>query len=1096
MKKCILLFLLITSFFAFGQVKVRNAYKQFTKGDLGRAIELLNEANLEDATREFYYVRALCTAEAASTSEQFNGVYNDLLKANPSSEVDLKELERLEKNFDLNLTSFKVLEARFFALAFNYYQKSNSVLSWKEHNSRFGLSPFRDTALYFEGLSAFTEASANGGNKEKLQLVIRDYPTKSASRLAYNALGELEFAVANSANSSSVLRDFSTKYSKHSRSQEALNIARTMDFRRSMSEPSIDNLEGFVKMYSDSPERRAALSTLDSVYYESLLSGFDLSTFLAYHKQFTSGARRLKADSICNFNMHLDAIKGQFAEDKWQKVSEIRSPKSYSYTLVNRLIENLNTTRVPYLNDRFNYSLRAIQSGSLNPSIYQAEVILREGDSWFRVRKNSKWGLIYVDPKGSVEVIAEALYDDIGVRSNGSCFQVERRNSVGAKEIGIIDGTGKWIVPIGEQFTDITFLENGKILATGSSWSELTDVWSRSLIKFSGTLNRVNGANLLRENDAKGQIRAIYSLGGERLLLGTSISLIQHQGAGLVNIKSDGKNWLVVSDTLVPSPTTEFVYFCQDSKNYISGKKTEEWSLESPLTIVVNGVKKLFADANGFSLYPGFAVLWNGAGDGQVYATANFSQVVKNVKACYHANNVLAVQTSDAGVQLLRSTNSGYQTVAIAGATSVNNNVLYLEGDESGDPEGWVTDEGEGGFSDEYDSEWYLEGLDVNFVTSTRLFDQERELKTVLVPIEFASTNGVVDTMGRLVYNDERSLLGIHNWVAELSSNELTLLDPNGMSLTGSLVGWIDEYTFLYGKGSEIYIHQSNAKRFSQGTNVKLCEDCSVNGAISPGLFEVTFNGFPAFIQISGGKANILGNYLNSSYRGFASKFAELRDEYFEDDDPSYSTYSSSLDQLEAPSEFKYPLAVMKLKLALSLSSYEVSGCIQGLKKFLEFSRDEKISIYEMVAFHYYINSEYSRAVDYYALLEELLPATFIERYGAMAGEANLKSYNRSKAKEIFLKYTNYDERLAWDQLGHIYFDERSFESAIDSWKAALAAARRDKSEWYWSNGWVFINIGAGYANLNNNAKMCEYYRIALGSGNEEAKLRYNNQCK
>jgi tetratricopeptide (TPR) repeat protein len=350
--------------------------------------------------------------------------------------------------------------------------------------------------------------------------------------------------------------------------------------------------------------------------------------------------------------------------------------------------------------------------------------------------------------------------------------------------------------------------------------------------------------------------------------------------------------------------------------------------------------------------------------------------------------------------------------------------------------------------------------------------------------------------MGRLVYNDERSLLGIHNWVAELSSNELTLLDPNGMSLTGSLVGWIDEYTFLYGKGSEIYIHHSKAKRFSQGTNVKLCEDWSVNGALSPGLFEVTYNGFPAFIQISGGKANILGNYLNSSYRGFASKFAELRDEYFEDDDPSYSTYSSSLDQLDAPSEFKYPLALMKLKLALSLSSYEVSSCIQGLKKFLEFSRDEKISIYERVAYHYDYEGEYSRAVDYYELLEELLPATFIERYGAMAGEANLKSYNRSKAKEIFLKYTNYNERLAWDQLGHIYFDERSFESAIDSWKAALAAARRDKSEWYWSNGWVFINIGAAYANLNNVAKMCEYYRIALGSGNEEAKLRYNNQCK
>jgi tetratricopeptide (TPR) repeat protein len=170
--------------------------------------------------------------------------------------------------------------------------------------------------------------------------------------------------------------------------------------------------------------------------------------------------------------------------------------------------------------------------------------------------------------------------------------------------------------------------------------------------------------------------------------------------------------------------------------------------------------------------------------------------------------------------------------------------------------------------------------------------------------------------------------------------------------------------------------------------------------------------------------------------------------------------------------------------------------CIQELKKFLEFTKDEKVRIYEMVAYHYDYEGEYSRAVEYYELLEELLPATFIERYGASAGDANLKSYNRSKAKEIFLRYTNYDERLAWDQLGYIYFEEQSFQSAIDSWKAALAAARRDKMESYWSSGSVFINIGAAYANLNNTDKMCEYYRIALGSGNEEAQRRYNYQCK
>jgi tetratricopeptide (TPR) repeat protein len=1089
MKKCTLFFLLVSSFFAIGQAKVKNAYKQYGKGEIDRAVELLNEVKVEDAAREFFYVRALCTIESAATPEQLLNVYNDLIRANPAFESDEKEVERLEKNFELTPTSFGEVERRFFALAFNYYQGLNTLPSWKEHNARFTASPYRDTAYYFEGMSAFSEANAGGGDKVKLQAIIRDYPTKSASKLAYNALGELEFAEAVLANQSAVLRDFSIKFSKHARSQEALNMARTMDFKRAMAESSISNLEGFVKTYSDSPERRAALNTLDSVYYESLLKGFDVATFRAYHEQFTTGVRRLKADSICNYNLHLDVIRGQYDDEKWQKVIGIRNPKSYQFTLVNRLIENLKTTRVPYLNDRYNYTLRSIQSGAPNAFMYQAEVILREGDSWFRVRKNNKWGLIYVDPKGSVEVLAEPLYDDIGTLKNGFCFQVERTNSSGAQERGIIDGTGNWIVPVGQAYSDFTFLERGKILATKSSSSELIDLWSQGVVPFAGTVERVYTANLLREQDAKGQVRAIYTLDGERLLLGTSISIIQHLGSGVVNVKSEGTNWLVVGDSLVPSPTTEFVYLYQDSKNYISGKKTDEWSVISPFTIVEKGVKKVFADANGFNEDGGFAVLWNKSGVGQVYSTTNFSQAAKNVQACYRDNNILAVQTGDAGVQLLRSTKDGYQSVAVAGATAVDNNIIYVEEDFYGEYH-----DGYDGDGEHYDGGFYLEGLNEGFITSTQLISQD-ELKIELVPLEFASSRGVVDTTGRLLYNDERSLW-THSWVAQTYSSGRFLVDPDGISLTGNWLGWIDEFTFLFEKGSEVYVHQSKSKRFSQGTNVKLCDDCSVNGAVRPGLYEVTFNGFPAYVQVSSGKANVLGNYLNSSFCQFAIKFKKMNEDYLEDSDPSYYTYSRAIDNLGAPNEFKYPLAVMKLEIALALSSYEVSSCIQELKKFLEFTKDEKVRIYEMVASHYFYDSQYGNAVDYFDLLEELLPVSFIERYGWMAGRANKEDYNRSKAKEIFLKYTNYDEVRAWDQLGYIYFEESSYESAIESWKAALAAARRDKMESYWSSGSVFINIGAAYANLNNTDKMCEYYRIALGSGNEEAQRRYNYQCK
>jgi hypothetical protein len=72
----------------------------------------------------------------------------------------------------------------------------------------------------------------------------------------------------------------------------------------------------------------------------------------------------------------------------------------------------------------------------------------------------------------------------------------------------------------------------------------------------------------------------------------------------------------------------------------------------------------------------------------------------------------------------------------------------------------------------------------------------------------------------------------------------------------------------------------------------------------------------------------------------------------------------------------------------------------------------------------------------------------------------------------------------------------RNFPEAAESWKNALASAKRLNDNVFWSDGLVFINIGAAYANIGDNAKMCEFYNIAIGSGNKEAIQRYKEQCK
>jgi tetratricopeptide (TPR) repeat protein len=113
-----------------------------------------------------------------------------------------------------------------------------------------------------------------------------------------------------------------------------------------------------------------------------------------------------------------------------------------------------------------------------------------------------------------------------------------------------------------------------------------------------------------------------------------------------------------------------------------------------------------------------------------------------------------------------------------------------------------------------------------------------------------------------------------------------------------------------------------------------------------------------------------------------------------------------------------------------------------------------------------------------------------------MAGITYAGINERAQAKKMFENYIRHDEVSAWDQLGHIYFDERDYDMAIKSWNSALTSAKNSGREYFWSDGNVFVNLGAAFANKDNKAEMCKNYRAGMGFGNEEAARRYNSQCK
>ena len=64
----------------------------------------------------------------------------------------------------------------------------------------------------------------------------------------------------------------------------------------------------------------------------------------------------------------------------------------------------------------------------------------------------------------------------------------------------------------------------------------------------------------------------------------------------------------------------------------------------------------------------------------------------------------------------------------------------------------------------------------------------------------------------------------------------------------------------------------------------------------------------------------------------------------------------------------------------------------------------------------------------------------------------------------------------ALNSVGHVSFELKDYSQAKDDWLTALDLARNYEWFEFWESGNIFINIGAAWANLGDQEKMCEYY--------------------
>ena len=1082
MKGFIFLLAFIVSSNLLGQTKAKNAYKQFSKGDYEKANELLSEVKAEDIRLEFYYVRSLCNLQSANSKEVYFSIYEDLLKGNPELEKDPKELEDLFKSFDLNTASYDAAKDNFFKSAFNFYKGLDQTESWKDHNDKYASSPLLTDAYNLESLAALRDALANGGNPLKLKSVYEDYENMEASTKAYDAWGELEFKAAVALNNTEALRTFSESFSSHKRSEEAFSMARAMDYKVVMNDLSIPKLEKFISIYEDGEEHTAVFNALDSLYHKDLMLNFKDVAFEAYSKKFTEGARRLQLDSLFNTLLY-----NKLAEGNWEYVQEWdkrikRNATSFGYEQVKRLSENLEVTVLPFLNDRNNYSLGTVSGKPLTGEAanFKAKTILRDGNSLFRYQVGEKWGILYLDSQGKIQQLTQAIYDDISSLTK-QVYQVTITKPGGNNLSGYLNVLGEEVVPLGT-YDLITTLENGNLLVgKGTSYSLLNP--------FKGKVNSFTNKTALTDGvlavyDEKEIIREVYTLSGKSLAKGISISLKNLNQT--INVKIDGKSFLVLNDSLVPSPSTELIAFYLDSKNYISSKNPDE----QKYSITASGVKGIEMSCDYLTINEEMIIFNLSAGGHKLVSTRNLSEMLNNITT-----------VSDLGGVYLTSNPSGSMNLIVPQQGKMTTTPVPFV--NTPDPEEEFYGDGDGGGfgGDGYDLFWISELDERSYSTSSpRSSFEWTEKYTDLVPVEIGETSGYVNLSGELIlpsqFNYAQQFSG---WTAQVMNEEgdYFIIDADGNPIAqGYLSQWVNSTTFLYGDGGKIFEYTSPKQSAENGRITEICSSCFIRQVIAPGIYEVDVDNFIGYVTKKNNQGQFLGEYLNSSFRKFKVKYDKLVSEYWSTENDFYEV-SSLIDELGAPKDLTYSMTLIKLRVAMDKDYSDFTSILDELSSFSNFNLEEKESVYSQLFNHFYYQENYYQAATYLNQLMGVMEYDkFIQNYGYMAGITYAGINERAQAKKMFENYIRHDEVSAWYQLGHIYFDERDFDMAIKSWNSALTAAKNSDREYFWSDGNIFLNLGAAFANQNNKAEMCKNYRAGMSFGNEEATRRFNASCK
>ena len=1108
---------------AHAQNSAKSAFKQYKKGNLEKANQLLDEIELKgEQALPYYYVKTLCVLESAATPEDYKRALYFILKSDPRSIIDPKESKSLNKIYELNAESYDELLSSFYRQVFLAYKSSNTAELWLDHNAVFAYSTQRDSAFLYEANSVFADMEpALEEYSTFYSKYIKGKYTEEIAIEAYQKRVNLEFLKVDESGNLELLYDFAYRYQKESQfkllvgqacskairfdddSKRLLKFAVRFNgagFENLVSDArlkafnvdyvvlktevdsgtlSIQPVKEFILNYSNQTEACEAIrNNLDSLTFLRLTTNFNTDNYAAYISNFPSSKIRGSLDSLLNTYVYRIMMDDDLktALDLYEGFNMPES--SYGYDVIQGLINNRTLSYIPALNEYNSYSFKRIDGKSLSSDIdeFNAEVILRDGYSLFRFKDSDGWGVVQIDENRKVKELfrcdeVSTLTNNLYLTKSGDVYSVIATNG---EVLTTSDKTPPLILP------------TGNILVPGSK-SMIIDPWNKSKVEIDHWLTTLNEYCLSAQSaTSSNEIVALYDMAGEELISGRKLEVEGTIGS-VQNLLVDGKRYVLYEDSIFKNPVNKYLIFYQDGQNMIYASRDESYS-GGTITIIKDNTKEtlvarwtnLYDDVIGFHTDEGV----------QIYSLNSLTKIpLASVQDYKVVNGDVLAQSEFGFVSLYKQSPSGWYspiTLSTANGFSLDGDFEEEYYEDGGDYEGENYELDPFSTSAFNDYAYYE-------TTNGLRFDKSNFETPAVYPVRINDFMEYVNDQGKLIgpnYFRQTSEFNAPYTQAYDSKDESIIINSNvDDKVKGYLQQWVSPNEFIYSEGNKFYEYDVRTKYSNE-----LCSDCSVRKKIQEDLYEIEVDERIAYLQ-TGRSGKFFGAYLSSEDHTLRAHLSKLNDYWREDSYKSHYEYMNHLDEIKVFKEVnKYLLAKVKLKLALALDKDKIPEAVGELENFDQeyFSDDERAEIYNSVATRFYNSDDYENAILYYGLLSTIRPEEFNSIYALVVAECYAGIYDYENAEKYYMAWGGtFDEPWHYSNIANMYKYAGYSSKAIEYYKKYAAIGEYERAYAMDKIGHIYF-VDGNYSYAASSWKQCIRYYQKRGNDNMLGQLYYN----